>query len=271
MIRPALLCAIVLLGVSCGGAARPQTEPLATLGPLLPAPPPGPLGPGLVPVPDAPDLGPSGARAALRDGVGGIACQVNARVVFHHHAHLTLFVDGKQRRIPAGIGIWPPLEPQSTAPGQFSVTRGECFSWLVTRYADGLIHIEAPAARRFLLGEFFDIWGADTAPLPVQKRPPVMSAAQSGEGQSFAAQAADILFTGYHSHEQVADTIANMRRMSAAHGRTQDVFVETQFCIKPTRKEAEEYAQYYAGEMADPDALDYFRRQKSSTSSSSTS
>ena len=137
---------------------RPQTEPLVTLGPLLPAPPPGPLGPGLVPVPDAPDLGPSGARAALRDGVGGIACQVNARVVFHHHAHLTLFVDGKQRRIPAGIGIWPPLEPQSTAPGQFSVTRGECFSWLVTRYADGLIHIEAPAARRFLLGEFFDIW-----------------------------------------------------------------------------------------------------------------
>ncbi len=119
-------------------------------------------------------------------------------------------------------------------------------------------------------GEFFEVWGADTSPLPVQKRPPVMSAAQSGEGQLFAAQAADILFTGFHSHEQVSDTISNINRMSAGFSRRQDVYVETQFCIRPTRAEAEEYAHHYAVEMADPDAIDYFRRQKAATISEST-
>ena len=119
-------------------------------------------------------------------------------------------------------------------------------------------------------GEFFEIWGADTSPLPVQKRPPVMSAAQSGEGQMFAAQAADILFTGMHSHEQVADTFANINARAARFGRRQDLYVETQFCVRPTRREAEDYAHYYATEMADPDAIDYFRRQKAATQSEST-
>lgn len=120
-------------------------------------------------------------------------------------------------------------------------------------------------------GEFFEVWGASTDPLPVQKpRPPVMSAAQSGEGQMFAAQAADILFTGAHSHAQVRDTLANIRRAGAGFGRRQDVYVETQFVVRPTRREAEEYAHHYAVEMADPDAIDYFRRQKSATISALT-
>ncbi len=119
-------------------------------------------------------------------------------------------------------------------------------------------------------GEFFEVWGASTEPLPVQKRPPVMSAAQSGEGQIFAARAADILFTGMHSHEQVADTFANINARAAQFGRKQDLYVETQFVVRPTRKEAEEYAHYYATEMADPDAIDYFRRQKAVTISQST-
>jgi hypothetical protein len=39
------------------------------------------------------------------------------------------------------------------------VTQGECLSWLVTRFADGIIHVEAPVKRDFTLGEFFDVWG----------------------------------------------------------------------------------------------------------------
>ena len=39
---------------------------------------------------------------------------------------------------------------------------------------------------------------------------------------------------------------------------------------RPSRKEAEEYAHYYAVEMADPAALEYFARQKTSTASTST-
>jgi FMNH2-dependent dimethyl sulfone monooxygenase len=119
-------------------------------------------------------------------------------------------------------------------------------------------------------GEFFDMWGLSTDPLPVQKRPPVMSAAQSGDGQAFAAQAADILFTPMHSLEQVRDTIGNIATLAAEHDRRPQVYVETQMVCRPTRKEAEEYLHYYAVENADPDAIDYFRRQKAATLSKST-
>ena len=120
-------------------------------------------------------------------------------------------------------------------------------------------------------GEFYDLRGLVTDPLPVQKpRPPVMSAAQSGDGQIFAAQAADILFTAMHSVDQVRDTLTRQRELSARYGRRPDVYVETQIVCKPTRKEAEEWVHYYAVEMADQEALDYFRRQKAITLSKST-
>ena len=111
--------------------------------------------------------------------------------------------------------------------------------------------------------ELFDMHGLSTDPLPVQRpRPPVMSAAQSGDGQAFAAKIADILFTGMYSYEQVGETLERVRELAAVHGRSPDVYVTTQLVCRPTRKEAEEYAHYYAVEMADPDAVAYFARQK---------
>jgi dimethylsulfone monooxygenase len=120
-------------------------------------------------------------------------------------------------------------------------------------------------------GDFFDMPGLSTDPLPVQQpRPPVMSAAQSGDGQVFAAQAADILFTSMQSVEQARDTLERSHRLAETYGRRPDVYVQTQLVCKPTRKEAEEYAHYYAVDMADPDALAYFARQKATTVSAST-
>ena len=120
-------------------------------------------------------------------------------------------------------------------------------------------------------GEFFDLKGCVTDPLPLQKpRPPVMSAAQSGDGQAFAARAADILFTSLQSLDVARDTIARFKALAAPHGKNPDVYVETQFVCRPTRKEALDYAHYYAVEMADPDALAYFSRQKARTMSAST-
>ncbi len=78
--------------------------------------------------------------------------------------HLTAFVDGKPRRIPAGIGIWPVLQAQSGRYGQFDVTQGECLSWVATHFPDGIIHVEAPFKRGFTLGEFFDVWGQPLGP-----------------------------------------------------------------------------------------------------------
>jgi hypothetical protein len=51
------------------------------------------------------------------------------------------------------------LQHQSGLYGQFIVTQGECFAWLITRFGDGLLHVEAPVKRSFDLGNFFDVWG----------------------------------------------------------------------------------------------------------------
>jgi dimethylsulfone monooxygenase len=120
-------------------------------------------------------------------------------------------------------------------------------------------------------GEFFDLRGLVTDPLPVQKpRPPVMSAAQSGDGQVFAARSADILFTSLQSIDVARETVERLTALAATWGQRPEVYVQTQFVCRPTRTEAEEYAHYYAVEMADPDAIDYFARQRASTMSRST-
>jgi hypothetical protein len=125
--------------VSAGTSAEAPGEfaPLSTLGHLRPAPYPGDPGPELVPIPAARVLAPPASTARAGKPVDGIRCEFNARVVFHVHIHLTLFVDGKQRALPAGIGIWPPLGPQNYRNGQFGITRGNCFSWLSTHYLWG--------------------------------------------------------------------------------------------------------------------------------------
>ena len=117
--------------------------------------------------------------------------------------------------------------------------------------------------------QYFDLEGLVTDPLPLRP-PPIMSAAQSGDGQSFAAEIADILFTSLQDIDVTSRTVQTLRSLAARHGRKPDVYVQTQFVCKPTRKEAEDYAHYYAVEMADPDALEYFARQRSSTMSKST-
>jgi len=133
-----------------------QLAPLSTLGTLKPAPAPGPLGPEGVPVPAAPALA-STATAATGQPVDGISCQTSEQTLFHIHAHLTIFVTGSPRQVPAAIGI-PGAQPEATAAGPF-IASGTCFYWLHTHAADGVIHIESPVQRTFTLGNFFDIWG----------------------------------------------------------------------------------------------------------------
>jgi len=147
-----------VLAVVAAGASAPL-KPLSSLGPLQPAPAPGKLGPELVPIPDAPALAPAGSKATPKHSVDGIRCQRNERLVNHHHVHLTLFVDGKARLLPASIGILPPIDVSGTKSGQFVVTPENCFSWLSTHFPDGILHVETPVKRSFTLGEFFDVWG----------------------------------------------------------------------------------------------------------------
>jgi hypothetical protein len=122
------------------------------------APPsPGPKGLEGVPIPQVPALG---KVSELHPGqtIDGIRCDTAEKVAFHIHAHLAIFVNGKQKQVPYGIGIGLPLRGVNSAAGPF-VTQGSCFAWLHTHAGDGIIHMEAPKQMTFTLGQFFDVWG----------------------------------------------------------------------------------------------------------------
>jgi hypothetical protein len=99
----------------------------------------------------------SGAAGASGRTIDGIRCETDERVLFHVHAHLAIFVDGRPRTVPAGIGIAPPRSEQRTPDGAF-VSGGSCFYWLHSHTDDGVIHIESPRRRAYTLGDYFDIW-----------------------------------------------------------------------------------------------------------------
>src|SRR5580698_3464206 len=119
---------VVLVVVLTGGSNNQPpsvTDPhLASLEPIPASmssswvqPPAGTKGPETVPVPSGPKLA-TLLNAATGQTVDGVQCQTNEQLVLHVHTHLTIFVNGKARVIPYGIGI-PGFEAQSTANGPF--------------------------------------------------------------------------------------------------------------------------------------------------------
>lgn len=149
---------LVALGVGLGFglSGGSSGNGLGALGPLQA---PGPLGHSSfegVPVPAAPPLASTSSAPGGRT-VDGIRCQTTEQVLFHIHAHLAIFVNGRARQVPYGIGI-PGARVVSTSSGP-AVGSGSCFFWLHTHASDGVIHIESPVERTFTLGDLFDIWG----------------------------------------------------------------------------------------------------------------
>jgi hypothetical protein len=76
--------------------------------------------------------------------IDGIYCDALEQTAYHIHAHLTIYINGKQVAIPQGLGI---ASDQS------------CYYWLHTHTNDGVIHIEFPRQGHPTLGNFLDIWG----------------------------------------------------------------------------------------------------------------
>jgi hypothetical protein len=144
-----------------GGAGSASYAVLSTLGTLQTPPPPGALGPENVPIPDAPALAGT-SPATTGQAIDGISCDTSEQTLFHIHTHLTIFVNGQQRSVPAGIGI-PHAVASQTSAGPF-IDSGTCFYWLHTHAADGIIHIESPVVRTYTLGDFFDEWGQPLGP-----------------------------------------------------------------------------------------------------------
>jgi hypothetical protein len=98
----------------------------------------------------------SAAGAAAGGTVDGISCDSSEQVAYHIHTHLSVYVDGALRPVPAGIGVVRPV-PQQTAHGVFDQA-SRCYYWLHTHAQDGIIHVEAPTQKTYTLGQFFAIW-----------------------------------------------------------------------------------------------------------------
>ena len=105
--------------------------------------------------------------APMIDGIGAGSTE---QVAFHIHAHLAVYVNGRQETVPYGIGVLPPLQLQQTPEGPF-VEGGKAFYWLHTHDNSGVIHIESPVERQYTLGDFFDIWGRPLGPTQVGPDP----------------------------------------------------------------------------------------------------
>lgn len=84
----------------------------------------------------------AGTPVTLARAVDGIPCNDEV-VTYHEHAHLAILDRGKAVTVPAQIGI----------------VDDTCLYWLHTHDDSGEIHMEAPAFKRFTLGQFFDVWG----------------------------------------------------------------------------------------------------------------
>ena len=149
-------------GKPAGHSSAPKLKlgPLSALGPLKPAPSAGKSGFEGVPIPAAPTL--AGQTSTATGVVDGIHCQTSEQLIFHIHAHLTMFINGTPRQLPAGIGI--PGSRTVQSPQGPVAQGGSCLYWLHTHAPDGIIHVESPIRRTYTLGNLFDEWGQPLGP-----------------------------------------------------------------------------------------------------------
>jgi hypothetical protein len=115
----------------------------------------GKIGYAGIPLEQGPELAPGGTTAQGQT-IDGVQCGATEQLVYHIHAHLAVYVDGKSRAIPAGVGIAGAIV-QNTQFGPV-VGNGSCFYWLHTHTTDGVLHVESPTQRIYTLGNFFDVW-----------------------------------------------------------------------------------------------------------------
>jgi hypothetical protein len=120
-----------------GGGSGPKSVPTNLIG-LQTGP--APWNAGLDHLSDR--MGPLGIGSVGAEGQG---------VVTHIHQHLDVFVNGKKKPVPQGIGIFS--------------TEGGFIADLHTHDTSGLMHVESPSkSQKFSLGEFFGVWGVRLTP-----------------------------------------------------------------------------------------------------------
>lgn len=106
-------------------------------------------------------------------------------------------------------------------------------------------------------GRFLKLRGVTAEPKPYQWRPVVMNAGSSGAGRAFAAENCDFLFTVLIDLAKGAKDVQDIRGIAASHGREVGVFTTSYVVVRPTRKEALDYHEYYTTEMGDYAAAEH--------------
>ena len=105
-------------------------------------------------------------------------------------------------------------------------------------------------------GRFYAGRGMVCTPGARQTRLPTLNAAFSPAGRDFAAEVSDVLFTLVTSPAQVARDVAAVAAKGDEVGRPIGTMTTCYVVCRPTRQEAEDYHQHYAGTMADQVLLD---------------
>lgn len=77
--------------------------------------------------------------------INNIVCQDMEGSMVHYHTHLEIIEFGHKITVPAGVGI-------------VQASSNTCFYWLHTHDNSGMIHIESPVDRKYVLGDCFAIW-----------------------------------------------------------------------------------------------------------------
>lgn len=154
--------AIVLSGCGASAPDPPATTPvtfsITTTTPTstVPTPTARPyLGPDGLMMETGPFLAPA-TTTRLGEIVNGIQCERIPQLAYTSYAHLQVYVDGRSRALPGGIGMAD--EYASPTDHGLLYHAASCMYWLHTRAADGLIEVQSPVSRRFTLGDLFAIW-----------------------------------------------------------------------------------------------------------------
>jgi hypothetical protein len=115
--------------------------------------------------------------------VDNIYCDALEQTVYHIHAHVSIYINGSLSPVPAQVGI---------------ASDGSCFYWLHTHDTTGVIHIESPTQKNYMLGNFFDEWSENFSSLGY----PAQLASSSGwtvwvNGKSYTGDFHNIQLTAH--------------------------------------------------------------------------
>jgi FMNH2-dependent dimethyl sulfone monooxygenase len=106
-------------------------------------------------------------------------------------------------------------------------------------------------------GRFIKLKNVLGKPKPYKWKPVVMNAGSSGAGRTFAAKNCDFLFTVLIDLEKGRQDVQSIKAIAAGFGRDVDIFTTSYVVLRPTRKEAQEYHEYYTTKMGDSVAADH--------------